>query len=131
MNGMEQLIRFAAAALLGTAVCLLLKKSNPELQVPLAAAVCTFVLWGGTALLRPLREFLQKAEGLSALSGAYFSPVVKCVAIGILSRGAAELCRDGGQSAMAGAVELGGTAAALYVSLPLLTALLELLEKLL
>ena len=128
---MEQVIRFAAAALLGTAVCLLLKKSNPELQVPLAAAVCAFTLWGAAGLLKPVKEFLQRAEGLSALSGAYFLPVAKCVVIGILSHGAAELCRDGGQSAMAGAVELGGTAAALYVSLPLLTTLLELMEKLL
>ena len=127
---MEQVVRFAAAALLATAVCLLLKRSNPELQVPLAAIACTFVLSGAAVLLRPMREFLEEAEALSGLNGAYYLPVAKCIAIGILSKGAADLCRDGGQSAMAGAVELGGTAAALYVSLPLLTALLDLLRKL-
>ena len=128
---MEQIIRFAAAALLATAVCLILKKSNPELQVPLAAVVCGFVLSGAAVLLQPVRELWAEAEALSGLSGVYFQPVVKCVVIGILSKGAADLCRDGGQSAMAGAVELGGAAAALYAALPLLTTLLGLLGRLL
>ncbi len=128
---MEQLARFAAAALLATAVCLLLRRSNPELQLPLSLAVCGFILWGAAALIRPAQTLLETAISLSGLSAAYFLPVLKCVAIGILAKCATELCRDGGQSAMAGAVELGAAAAALYVSLPLLTTLLELLGKLL
>lgn len=128
---MEQVIRFSAAALLATAVCLLLRRSNPELQLPLALLLCVAVLAGAAALLGPVRDFLIRTEVLSGLSSAYFLPVVKCVAIGILSKGAADLCRDGGQSAMAGAVELGGTAAALYAALPLFSALLSLLERLL
>ena len=128
---MDVLIRFSAAAALITAVCLLLRRSNPELQVPLAAAGCALVLGMVLKLLSPVREFLERAAALSGLSDAYFLPVAKCVVIGIVAKGAADLCRDGGQSAMAGAVELGGAAAALYVSLPLLTALLGFLEGLL
>lgn len=128
---MEQIIRFAAVALLATAVCLLLRRSNPELQVPMGAIVCAFVLGSTVTLLRPVKDLLEKAEALSGLGGAYFLPMSKCVVIGILTKGASDLCRDGGQSAMAGAVELGGTAAALFTALPLLTTLLGLLEKLL
>ena len=128
---MEQVIRFSAAALLATAVCLLLRRSNPELQVPIAVALCAVVDAGAVALLGPVRDFLARTEALSGLDGAYFLPVVKCVVIGILSKGAADLCRDGGQSAIAGAVELGGTVAALYAALPLFTTLLGLLERLL
>ncbi len=128
---MDVLIRFSAAAALITAVCLLLRRSNPELQVPLAAAGCVLVLGMALKLLSPVREFLERAAALSGLSDAYFLPVAKCVVIGIVAKGAADLCRDGGQSAVAGAVELGGAAAALYVSLPLLSALLGFLEGLL
>ena len=128
---MDVLLRFAAAAVLLTAVCLLLRRSNPELQVPLAAAGCCFVLLGTLERLRPLREFLERAAALSGLSGVYLLPVAKCVVIAVVAKGAADLCRDGGQSAVAGAVELGGAAAALYVSLPLLSSLLSFLEGLL
>ena len=128
---MAALLRFAAVAVLAAAVALLLRRSNPELQVPLAAAVCCFVLWGSLRLLEPVREVLERAAALSGLGGVYFLPVAKCAVIGIVTKGAADLCRDGGQSAMAGAVELGGAAAALVVSLPLLAALLDFLEQLL
>jgi len=128
---MGELCRFAAAALAATALCLLLRRSNPELQVPLGAALCCFVLWGAVTMLSPARELLERLIRLSGLGSAYLLPVAKCVAIGILSKTAADLCRDGGQSAMAGAVELGSAAAALCAALPLITSLLGLLEKLL
>ncbi len=57
--------------------------------------------------------------------------MLKCTGIGIAAKLAADLCRDGGQSALAGAVEFGGTAAALFVSLPLLRSFLALLRALL
>ena len=128
---MGALLRFAAVALLATAIALVLRRSNPELQVPLAAMVCCFVLWGTLRLLEPVRGVLERAAALSGLGSVWFLPVAKCAVIGIVTKGAADLCRDGGQSAMAGAVELGGAAAALAVSLPLISALLDFLGKLL
>ena len=128
---MEVAIRVAAAALLATSVCLLLKRRNPELLIPLSVVVCIFAFHAAAGALRPVISALDKAKALSGLGEAYFLPVLKCVAIGLITKAAADLCRDGSQTAMAGAVELGGTAAALFVSLPLLQTLLGLLEKLL
>ena len=127
---MEVLFRIAAAALLSCAAAALLRRSNPELAIPLAAAVWAFALLSLPGLLGPLREVLARSRALSGADEAYFVPVVKCAVIGAAAKAAADLCRDGGQSAMAGAVELGGTAAALYVSLPLIASFLDLLEEL-
>ena len=128
---MEVVVKIAAVSLLGTCTALLLRRSNPELAVPLGAAVCVFSLFALSGVLRPIRDFLNEVQSLSGLSSVYFLPVLKCVVIGIAAKAAADLCRDGGQSAMAGAVEFGGTAAALFVSLPLVRSFLELLQKLL
>ena len=128
---MGTLLRFAAAAVFAAAAALLLRRSNPELQIPLGAIVCCFVLWGTLKLLEPARTLLERAASLSGLSSVYYLPVAKCVVIALVTKGAADLCRDGGQSAMSGAVELGGAAAALLVSLPLMSALLDFLEDLL
>ena len=128
---MEALIKIAACTLLASAVSLVLKRKNPELAVPLAAAVCCVSLAALTVLLRPVLAVMEKAKSLSGLGEAYFLPVTKCVLIGILAKTAADLCRDSGQSALAGAVELGGAVGAMFVSLPLLETLLGLLERLL
>ena len=128
---MSVLLRIAAAALLASAVTSLLRRSNPELGVPLSAAVWGFALMCLLSLLTPLRDVMLRSRDLSGVDAAYFAPVVKCTLIGVAARAASDLCRDSGQSAMAGAVELGGTAAALYVSLPLIASFLDFLEGLL
>jgi len=123
--------KIAAAALFAALIALLLRRSNAELAVVLSAAVCVFAFCAVLAVLQPVVELLDEAERMSGLSAVYFRPVVKCVAIGITSKAAADLCRDSGQSAMAGAVELGGTAAALLTALPLLRSFLQLLQGML
>ncbi|MBQ7144465.1 MAG: stage III sporulation AC/AD family protein [Oscillospiraceae bacterium] len=128
---MEVLIRIAAAGLLGSVTALLLKRRAPELSVPLSAAVCAFGIFAAAGLLGDVLDLLREAMALSGLSELYFLPVLKCVALGLVSKTAADLCRDAGQSAMAGAVELGGAVAALFVALPLLRSLLDLLRALL
>lgn len=128
---MEVLIRIAVAGLLGSVTALLLKRRAPELSVPLSAAVCAFGIFAAAGLLGDVLDLLREAMALSGLSELYFLPVLKCVALGLVSKTAADLCRDAGQSAMAGAVELGGAVAALFVALPLLRSLLDLLRALL
>ena len=127
---MELIVRIAAAAVAGTAAALLMKRGGAPMVLPLSALVCAFTVFAAAEALGPLKALLDRLQNISGLSGAYFLPVVKCVAIGVLAKGAADLCRDGGQTAMAGAVEFGGAAAALWVSLPLMETLLGLLEKL-
>jgi hypothetical protein len=60
---MDVVIRISAVALLATAAALLLRRSNPELSVPLAAAACCIALSVAAVLLRPVRELLGEVEG--------------------------------------------------------------------
>ena len=71
-----------------------------------------------------------RARELSGLSPALFTPVVKCVGIGIVCALGSEACRDAGSSQLASAVELAGAAAALVCALPLISALLDTVEGL-
>lgn len=127
---MDTLLSAAAAAVVATAVCLVLKRSNSEMTVPLSIAVCAAALGLAFGLLRPVLELMARAKKLSGLTDAVFYPVLKCVGIGFVSRLASDLCRDGGQSAMAGTVELVGAVCALYVSLPLISTFLDMLLEL-
>ena len=76
------------------------------------------------------------AIGIVRLSGAetrrvlaaLFTPVVKCVGIGIVCALGSEACKDAGSGQLASAVELAGAAAALVCALPLVSALLDTVE---
>jgi len=128
---MEILVKIAAVSLLGACTGMLLRRSNPELTVPIGALVCAFALFALSDMLVQLKVFADEAAALSSLSAAYVLPVLKCTVIGIAAKVAADLCRDAGQGAMAGAVDLGGAVAAVCVSLPLLRSFLTMLQGLL
>ena len=127
---METLLKFASAAVMASCICLLLKKSNPEMGLPLVLLVCAGGFAMAAGLLRPLMDFLERAKGVSGLSDALFYPVVKSVGIAICAKLACEVCRDSGQAALAGCVETLGAVCALYAALPLMETLLDMLEEL-
>ena len=58
-------------------------------------------------------------------------PLLKTVGIALISRAGGALCRDAGEGAMAGLVEMAGAFAAILVSLPLFRAAWQMLEGLL
>ena len=62
------------------------------------------------------------------LSLIHISPLFKTVAIALISRTGADLCRDAGEGAMASLVETAGAFGAVVVSLPLFGAVWELLS---
>lgn len=124
-------MKAAAGAVCGSVLCLLLKRELPELSLALAltvsaaGAVLALELFGG------LRELWDLAEECAGLSPAVLGPVMKCVGVGVLTRLAADLCRDAGQSAVSGAVELCGTACAMTMALPLIRSFLQMINDML
>ena len=123
-------VKAAVLAVTGTLAALLLQRGAREIALPLAAVVCVLILHTAVEMLRPVLELLERARSLTGLSAAYFSPLLKCVGIAFLSRAAADLCKDGGQGAVASAVELAGVLGALFAALPLFAALLDMVEEL-
>ncbi len=124
------LLKLSAAALLASSVCLVLKKNSPEMGLMLAVLVCV----GGFALiaeiLLPILELIRDAGKLGGISSTLFYPLLKCLGIGIGAKLSADICKDSGQTAIAGSVELAGAVCAVYCSLPLLNALMDMLEEL-
>ncbi len=125
------LIRAAALGMTVSLVCLLLRKKTPELGLALAMAAAVGMGLAALSMSQQLRTMAQQAGQTAGLSAALTGPVLRCVGLGLLSRFACDLCQDAGQRALASAVELVGTMAAMYVSLPLLRSFLDLMEDLL
>ena len=126
---MSLLIKAAALALAGAVIALLLKKNAPELALALSMAVCLMAAGLAMELAARLREVVDLAREQTGLSPAIVGPVLKCVGIGVVTRLAADLCKDAGQGASASAVELAGAACAMAAVLPLIRALLQMVGQ--
>lgn len=128
---MDTAVRVAAVCLLGAVLALLLKKTSPDLALLLAVAVCVVVLALLGRGLETVVDFLRRLLERGGLSEELFTPLLKTVGIALVSRTGGALCRDAGQGAMAGLVELTGAFSAILVSLPLFQAAWQMLEGLL
>jgi len=77
-----------------------------------------------------LTEYLESYLPAAGIGETRLKVLLKSLGICFLSQLAADACRDVGQSAIAGKVELAGRMAVLLSALPLFGELLELAMKL-
>lgn len=128
---MSAVFRIAALAVFAVLAALTVKKTNGEMALVLECAACVGVLFAVLRMFSPAAEALGNMKALSGVSDAVLAPVIKCTAIGIVTRLAADICRDGGQAALCGAVETAGAVCAVCTAMPLASMLLSLMEELL
>ena len=108
-----------------------LKKKIPELALLLSLAVVAVV---GLALIRSVGSVFAVIDVLmrsANLPSDLFRPLIKTVAIAMVSRIGSDLCRDAGESAMASVLEISGSFGAIVVSLPLFEAVWDMLQSVL
>ena len=128
---MDAALKLTALGLTAALLALVVKKQSPELALALSLCACAL---GAGLLLKGIVPVLNLARSLAdraELDGSLTAPLWKCLGLGLLTELSAAVCADAGQSALAKLVELGGGLLCLVVSLPLLQAVLALIEELL
>ena len=128
---MDVAIKVSCMGVCAALLALLLKKTNAELALCLGIVGGAAVLLVTQQLVDAIAEAVREARELTGLSSAMFSPVLKCVAVGIICSLASEACRDAGNAQLASTVDLAGAVAALFCALPLISSLLGTVEVLL
>ena len=66
----------------------------------------------------------------SGLDGALFAPILKIIAISLVTRLGADVCKDSGQGALASLVDMAGVFCALLTAEPLFSQALGILTQL-
>ena len=94
-------------------------------------AAVTAVLVAAGSYAGAFRELTELARTMLGAGGEAVGPLLKCAAVGVVTKLGANFCRDASQSAAAAAVELLGTVCALSVAMPLLLGVLKTIGRLL
>lgn len=128
---MESVVRLAAAAVAAALCAVVVKQHAREVGAVLALAAGALLLGAALGAIEEVRALEDELGELIGLSPAVLAPVLKTVGIAILTRIAAELCRDAGEGGIAAAAETAGAAAAVLAALPLLRAVLSTITGLL
>ena len=121
----------AAGALVTVVLGLALGKQEKDISLLLTMAVCAMVAVIAISYLEPMLDFLRRLEALGDLQGDMLGILMKAMGTGLVSEIAGMICTDAGNAALGKAMQMLGSAAILYLSLPIFTALMDLIQQIL
>ena len=129
---MTELMTQAAAVAVTAALCAaVVRRGTPEIALVLVLAAGVWVLLSAAEGLTSVAALMEELAQLAGLDRTVVEPVFKTVALSVLTRLTAELCRAAGEGGLAAFAEAAGTALALAAALPLVRAVAQLMGELL
>ena len=124
---MNDIVKIAAVGIIAAVCAMVVRKQAPELSGLLTICAVSVILTGCMGALAAIRSHLDELSRIGGLTPTVVGPVIKVTGIAIVSRFAADFCRDAKESALAAAVETAGAVIALIAVLPLVGCMLDLI----
>ncbi len=126
---MEILIKAAAIGIVTSVIGLVIKKNSPEMALILTVTAGIIIVGLAVGMFSGLKRFIEELADTAGISQAIILPVIKTIGIAITGRIASDICRDAGYSSSASAIELIAAVSAIYVSMPLMKMVIQMLES--
>ncbi|MCL2108460.1 MAG: stage III sporulation AC/AD family protein [Oscillospiraceae bacterium] len=119
-----------ALGLVAAVLSIILRQHKQEygLYIPLVTGVA--ILGAVLIAVRPVLDVIQNLMEAVHMNNIYGQTLLKGLAVCYLTQLAADACKDAGETAIAGKVELAGKIAIVLLSLPLFASLVEMITRL-
>ncbi len=126
-----EVLKMAALAVSGVLLALMLKQVKPEYNVFLSMAVCICIFMYLLSRLQTVIGYFRQLEAQVTLDGVYLDTILKMLGITYITQFASDLCKDAGYSAISSQIELFARVSILFLSFPVLLALVEMIGEVL
>ena len=126
-----EIVKIIGIGLVALIIIVILKQYRPEfaMYVSLSAGVIIFALI--FTKLSGIIELLKNLSSKASINNQFITLLIKITGIAILTEFAVSICKDSGEAAIASKIDLGGKIIIISISIPIITALLELIIQVL
>ena len=125
------LIQVIALSVLVAMLGLVLKNQRPELALQLGIAAGALILLLVADQLVGVISEIEKISAEFGLQSDQLLVVIKVIGMAYLAEFGVQICKDAGENAMAGKVELAGKVMILAAAIPVVSALLQMVTSIL
>ena len=125
------IIRIAGIALVGVVTAGIFKNIKPEFTIYLVMAKIVLIFFLTVDKLRVVFDFLNTIYSQITYGKTFFPILLKVLAVAYLTDFTAQLASDAGESAIGSKLELAGKIIIFYLSIPILVAILDLINSVL
>ena len=128
---MDIFLKSAAGVLIAIVFSLILTKQGKDLSILLIIAVCCMVIIAAVSYLSPIMDLLNRLQSIGKVESDTLLIMLKAVGIALIAEVTSLICTDSGNSAVGKTLQFLSTAVILWLAIPLLNELLQLLETIL
>ena len=125
------MFQIAAIGLAGTLLSLAVRSYRPEFSVYISIACGIILFMTVIAQFSDILSVVSDVFSRSGYANSYFPVLLKVLAIAYLTDLISQVCRDAGENGIASKTEMAGKIFILYVSLPVFTSILSMIDILL
>ena len=126
-----EIIKIIGVAISGLIIIILLKQYRPEFAIYISLLVGVIIILLIIDRLAGIINLLQSFASESGINNTFLALLIKMTGIAFLSEFAVSVCKDSGESAIASKIEIGTKIIIISMSIPILSALLEIILKVL
>ncbi len=120
--------KIIGVGIIGMVLSLMLKQYKKELAiaVPIITVVLLFLICAPylSAVITMFEDIAEQA----GVELSHMQIVIKIIGVAYICQFASDICRDAGESAIAGKIEIGGKVAIISLSAPIIYSLLSLVS---
>lgn len=128
---MDTIFKTVGIAMVTVVLYLFLQKQNKDIAVLVTLAACCMITAFAGFYLERVMSFITELKVVGSLNSAFLDVLLKAVGIGLIAEIAALICADSGNSALGKSIQIIAVAAILWIALPLLSGLIDLINQIL
>ena len=127
---MEIFIKAAVICLISAILASSIKKENPAMALLIAVASGCLALYFVLDVVGSITEFLEDVVSSAGVSTAVLSVLIRSLGVAIMAKLASDICKDSGMTTASTGAELAGSVAILYISLPIMRTVFQMIKGL-
>ena len=125
------IIKIIGIGLIGLIIIIIMKQYKPDFVIYVSLIVGTIILFMIMDKLNGIIGILTSLSNKASINSEFLVILLKITGIAFLTEFAVSICNDSGETAIANKIDLGGKIIIIAISIPIISALLELIIKIL
>lgn len=126
-----EIFKIAAIGLVGVILSSMLKGYKPEFATYVIITTVLVIFIMILYKLVYVFEFLTEIYNQLSYGRNFFPIIIKVLAVAYIADFTAQICKDSGDAAIAGKVELAGKVMIFYLAMPVIITIMDLLNSIL
>lgn len=123
------IVKIIGVGIIALIISVIIKQYKPEFAMYISIIAGIIILFLIIDKIYGIVTLLTNLSRKTGMNAEYLTILLKITGIAILTEFAVSICKDSGESAIASKIDLGGKVIVISMSIPIISALLEIIMK--